>query len=475
MMVLAPNVHEISIYDEVISTIGNDAMRRAYLWKWPPCVLGLACGLVADRARAEDPPALAAPSEVEVRDLLPRRGSSAPSQGDAVHEVIRAPAVARVSEHIEKSPPSPINERPGVHPPGPNHQWIEGYWEWDRSRKDFVWVTGTWYVPPPGSFWVNSHWRRDERGWTRVSGFWSGRQSQRVDWRKTGPPADRPEEAAGPAPGPDYFYVAGQYIPDGDGVAWRPGFWSRTHSGWEWAPARWIRQASGWAFQEGRWNRATNAGEPRNPQPGRGSTVRGTTIVSTPAEAGTPLPDASDPASTGALPLLISADPPPTTPARPPAEASAPLDAETRAIERTALPPRTFAAPPSFTVSPSPTAASPPGSYDPPYRDGSLEGGELNASASSPTRADRGLDTDLPAASRRTQVPFPEPLETGNPSFRSEGFPQFGPSSIPPPAGYAPGPYEPGGPYYYRRGYNGTRLRNGAPRARGLLNRILPR
>ena len=28
-------------------------------------------------------------------------------------------------------------------------QWIEGYWQWDDSQKDYVWVTGTWRVPPP--------------------------------------------------------------------------------------------------------------------------------------------------------------------------------------------------------------------------------------------------------------------------------------------------------------------------------------
>ncbi len=431
--------------------------------------------MVADRARAEDPLALGVPPEVEVRDLLPRRGASTPSQGDAVHEVIRSPAVARVSKQIAKSPPSPINERPGVHPPGPNHQWIEGYWEWEESRKDFVWVTGTWHVPPPGSFWVNSHWRRDEKGWTRVSGFWSGRQSQRVDWRTSGPPADRPEEAIGPAPGPDRFHVAGQYVPDGDGVAWRPGFWSRSYPGWEWAPARWVRESSGWAFREGRWNRATGAGERSTPQPGRRSTVRGTTIVSTPAEAEPPPLDASDPASAGALPLLTSADPAPTPPARPAGDAPAPLDSETKAIEGTDPPPLTFAEPPSPTVSPSPATVPPPGPYDQVNRNGFSQVGQANPSAYWPTRADVGPDSDLPSPAVSTPSPYPGPLDTGNSTIRSEGFPQLAPGAIPPPAAYTPGDYGQRGPYSYRRGYNGVLLRKVAPRARGLLNRILPR
>ncbi|MEA2632563.1 MAG: hypothetical protein QOE66_2782, partial [Chloroflexota bacterium] len=65
----------------------------------------------------------------------------------------------------------PIVERPGGVPPSPNSQWVEGYWEWDGRRKDFVWMTGIWRVPPPGTFWVNGYWRRDDRGWYRVPGF----------------------------------------------------------------------------------------------------------------------------------------------------------------------------------------------------------------------------------------------------------------------------------------------------------------
>ena len=86
-------------------------------------------------------------------------------------------------------------------------QWIEGYWEWDAGKEDFVWVTGTWRVPPPGRFWVNGYWKRDDKGWYRVNGFWSDRKTDRVDYRKTGPPEDKPDEDVGESPGPDHFYV----------------------------------------------------------------------------------------------------------------------------------------------------------------------------------------------------------------------------------------------------------------------------
>ena len=172
-----------------------------------------------------------------------------------LHEAFLSPARDRDPEHVPKSPPPPISERPGVDAPSPDAQWIEGYWEWDAGRNDFVWVTGTWRVSPPGRMWVNGYWKRDDQGWFRVPGFWSERSTDRIDWRKDGPPADRPAEEPGEAPGPDHFYIPGQYVPDGDGVVWKPGCWAESRPGWAWVPAQWVKQPEGWTFQEGYWDR----------------------------------------------------------------------------------------------------------------------------------------------------------------------------------------------------------------------------
>ncbi len=172
-----------------------------------------------------------------------------------LHEAFLSPTRDLAPDHVAKSPPPPIVERPGVDAPGPRAQWIEGYWEWDPNRDDFTWVTGTWRNPPPGRFWVNGYWKRDADGWYRVPGFWSDRRTERIDYRAEGPPADRPEEEVGEAPGPDYFYVPGHYEPDGEGVVWKKGFWSKAQPGWAWVPAQWVHQAEGWNFQEGYWDR----------------------------------------------------------------------------------------------------------------------------------------------------------------------------------------------------------------------------
>ena len=86
----------------------------------------------------------------------------------------------------------------------------------------------------------------------------------------------RPEEPIGIAPGPDYFYIPGEYIPAGGGVAWRLGFWARSQPGWEWIPARWERRADAWAFREGFWNRVpgTSGPPPGTPFPAGAASAR---------------------------------------------------------------------------------------------------------------------------------------------------------------------------------------------------------
>ena len=173
-----------------------------------------------------------------------------------LHEAFLSPAKDRDPVYVDKAPPNPINERPGVDPPSDKAVWIPGYWEWNPVQKDYVWTTGTWRNPPPGRFWVNGYWKRDEKGWYRVVGFWSDRQTDRIDWRKNGPPAQNPADDPGASPGNDYFYVPGCYSPDGDGVTWKKGYWAKAPAqAGRGSPPSGVRQPEGWTFQEGYWDR----------------------------------------------------------------------------------------------------------------------------------------------------------------------------------------------------------------------------
>lgn len=234
-------------------------------------ILGLGFGLNGNAIDADgaEPPLLQPP--VAGPDPGPPDSSTATRK----HEALPANPATSPSIHVDKAPPAPVIDRPGVDAPEANAHWIEGYWDWDPDRKEFVWMTGTWLVPPPGRFWVNGFWRREEQGWSRSPGFWSDRKA---DVRRDGPPTVSIEDQPGPAPGPDYFYVPGQYVPAGDGVAWKPGFWAKAQAGWEWVPARWVRQSDGWTYREGHWEKAAapiasrGAAPARNVPPSTGST-----------------------------------------------------------------------------------------------------------------------------------------------------------------------------------------------------------
>ena len=246
------------------------------------------------RAGAQNATPLALESLAQSPYARADRGMATPAEKTPPHEALQPSAVGRNPEHVDKAPPTMIAERPGAVPASPDARWVEGYWDWDQSRKDFAWVTGTWLAPPKGKFWVNGFWRRDATGWYRVPGFWSGGSPAPKEERAQEPPRDgprrglplpRPEEPIGMAPGPDYFFIPGEYVPGPGGVVWRPGFWARSQPGWVWIPAGWDRWATGWVFRDGFWSRATN---PPSPPPGAAPSIRGDTLVSTPVGIGSP-------------------------------------------------------------------------------------------------------------------------------------------------------------------------------------------
>lgn len=235
-----------------------------------------------------------------------------------VHEVLTAgERPDRSAERIGTSPPPPESEGPTPEEgPSPSARWVAGYWDWDAGRGAFAWVPGLWVVPPEGRSWVEGRWRRDERGWYRIPGRWeeAPRAAAAGDWRRTGPPERPAEDDPGPAPGPGYFRVPGEYEPDGEELAWRPGFWARSQPGWSWTPGAWVEGEDGWRFEPGRWEPEAGAsgGEAAGLEP---IDERDDAVAR--ASAGSPdpgasptraegLPEAIDPDEPGPLPPLPS-------------------------------------------------------------------------------------------------------------------------------------------------------------------------
>ncbi len=252
----------------------------------------VAIGPVAQdpRTPADDLPPLEGPVEI-------LRGDLAPASEATLHEALRGPARPETTVRADVQPPPAVPERAGAGRPSPDAVWIGGYWAWDEPRREFAWASGVWRVPPRGETWVPGRWARDDRGWYRVPGSWSRRR----DWRTEGPPVDRPEETAGPAPSPAYLFVPGTYAPDGDNLAWRPGRWIEGRPGQEWIPSGWVRRGSGWTFREGRWVGAAEdvagiqtggngaagarlpAGEPSSPAEPRGPAAISRDLLTRPA------------------------------------------------------------------------------------------------------------------------------------------------------------------------------------------------
>lgn len=155
---------------------------------------------------------------------------------------------------VPKSPPDPINEVPpeqedleeGV-------QWIPGYWAWDDDRDDFIWISGTWRVPPPGREWTPGRWVEVEDGYQWISGYWA--DSEVAENKYLPEPPDSLEQ--GPnmsAPSQDYAWVPGSWIWVRGYYAWQPGYWSMAQPDWVWVPAYYVWTPHGYISAGGYWD-----------------------------------------------------------------------------------------------------------------------------------------------------------------------------------------------------------------------------
>jgi hypothetical protein len=171
-----------------------------------------------------------------------------------IHEGFAQPSnsPAKAGPTAPKLPPKLVNERPpSVRPEG--SVWVPGYWFYDEDRKDFLWVSGFWRVPPAGRKWVPGYWARTDDGARWVSGYWA-------DGNLTGPayldppPTTLELGPSVPAPAVGYLYVPGIWIPVEGDWAWRPGFWNAPRAGLVYTPARYLWTPRGYVYSSGFWD-----------------------------------------------------------------------------------------------------------------------------------------------------------------------------------------------------------------------------
>jgi hypothetical protein len=173
-----------------------------------------------------------------------------------IHEAFARPGELKpeASPVVPKAPPEPIPEDPPeLKPEGDNVQWISGYWSWDADRNDFVWVSGTWRVPPPDRQWVPGYWSNTREGWRWVPGFWAGTQQAEVPLLPA-PPDTLENGPSVPAPGADYAYTPGVWVCRTGRWLWRPGYWHPLEARRVWVCAHYNWTPGGYIFVDGYWD-----------------------------------------------------------------------------------------------------------------------------------------------------------------------------------------------------------------------------
>jgi hypothetical protein len=183
-----------------------------------------------------------------------------------VHEAFAAPVVhdPKSAPTVSKAPPDPIQEMPpDQKPAGQNVQWIPGYWSWDTTRNDYLWVSGVWREPPPGTQWVPGYWHNADGGYQWVPGAWmpagAGPAQGQVAASPQAtylppPPASLEAGPNSPQPGPNVAWTPGYWGWQGGAYAWRPGFWAAVQPNWIWMPAHYVWTPSGYLFVPGYWD-----------------------------------------------------------------------------------------------------------------------------------------------------------------------------------------------------------------------------
>jgi hypothetical protein len=238
---------------------------------WAVFVVVAVCGIAAGgwHVRAQDPP----PQPTPVEPGAPAgAGAGADASGGQVltqgpvHEAFAAPVVhdPKAAPTISKAPPDPIQEQPpDQKPAGQNVHWIPGYWGWDTTRNDYLWVSGVWREPPPGTQWVPGYWHQADGGYQWVPGSWMPASAGPAQGQAAAspqatylppPPASLEAGPNSPQPGTNVAWTPGFWSWQGGAYVWRPGFWAAVQPNWIWMPAHYVWTPSGYLFVPGYWD-----------------------------------------------------------------------------------------------------------------------------------------------------------------------------------------------------------------------------
>lgn len=213
----------------------------------PSCrvaVLTLAIAALGSTLRAQEDPNLVPP------------GMQVLTQGP-VHEAFAEPVIfdPKPGPVFPKPPPQPIEEMPpDQRPEGANVQWIPGYWAWDDTRNDYVWISGIWRDIPPGRQWVPGYWNQVGEGFQWTPGAWVPVDQGPAQYLPPPPPSLEVGPNS-PPPSPDATWSPGCWTWQDSRYVWRPGFWVPFQPNWVWVPAHYVWSPGGYLYVDGYWDR----------------------------------------------------------------------------------------------------------------------------------------------------------------------------------------------------------------------------
>ena len=147
-----------------------------------------------------DPSRPCSRARIQARATRTRRSGRSP-KGRCTRRSCRRRGSSADRATSAKSPPPPITERAGrraARAPRPSGSPATG--SGTRRGRTSSGSPAPGACPPPGRFWVNGYWKRDDKGWYRVPGFWSDRQTDRHRLPQGRPArrASRRDPGAGP-------------------------------------------------------------------------------------------------------------------------------------------------------------------------------------------------------------------------------------------------------------------------------------
>jgi len=221
----------------------------------PPAPIPPPPGPVAPPAPIPPPPGPVAPVPPRPLPAVTAAGVQVLLRGP-MHEAFAQPIryTPMASVIAPRVPPPPIDEMPPEwRPSGLPTVWIPGYWAWDEDRTDFIWVSGIWRLPPPGTTWVPGYWSPWRRGYYWTPGFWMSGFAGEIDYLPF-PPASLEKGPAGQRISEDYIWIPGFWYRPGPRYVWTAGFWDAARPNWVWVPSHYVWTPRGVIFVSGYWD-----------------------------------------------------------------------------------------------------------------------------------------------------------------------------------------------------------------------------